>query len=120
MDPEKLTQYREILLAKLESLIGTAGKTLEELSNGEEAFPDPVDRALTESSRSIELRKRDRERKLIQKIRAALAKIEEGTYGECENCGEEISHERLLARPEASLCINCKEEQEKVEKQFNI
>lgn len=120
MDPKKLAQYREILLAKLESLLGTAGKTLEELSNGDETFPDPVDRALSESSRSIELRKRDRERKLIQKIRNALAKIEDGTYGECENCGEEISHERLLARPEASLCINCKEEQEKLEKQFNI
>ncbi len=120
MDRKDLEYYRNILVAKLESLLGTAGKTLEQLINSDELFADPVDRAFSESSRIIELRTRDRERKLIQKIITSLKKIEDGTYGECEDCGEEISHERLRARPEATLCIRCKEEQEQLEKQFGI
>ncbi len=119
MEPNEVEYYRELLYSKLQSLLGTAGKTIEELSRSTDSFADPVDRALSESSKSIELRKRDRERKLIQKILTALNKIKEGTYGECEECGEPISRERLKARPEATLCINCKEEQEEMEKKFN-
>lgn len=110
--------YKELLMQRMETLIGTAGKTLDELVNEDETFSDPLDRASSESNRSIELRKRDRERKLIQKIKKALVKIQEGTYGECTDCSDEISSERLRARPEATLCIKCKEDQEQLEKRF--
>ncbi|MCH8029369.1 MAG: RNA polymerase-binding protein DksA [Candidatus Dadabacteria bacterium] len=118
MTPEQLSFHRDLLIEKLEGLLGTAGKTIEELTKDDDSFPDPVDRAMSESSISIVLRKSDRERKFIQKIRSALKKIQDGSYGECEDCSDEISGERLRARPEATLCINCKEEQETMEKQF--
>jgi DnaK suppressor protein len=120
MNPEKLNYFRGILLEKINLLLNTAGKTMSELSQEEDSFPDPVDRAMSESNISIELRKRDRERKLLQKIQKAIQKVEDGTYGICEECGDEISEERLKVRPEASLCIRCKEEQEKIEKQHGL
>ncbi|SRR5579875_709610 len=120
MDPEKLEYFKGILLGKMNQLLGTAGKTLSEMSQEDDAFPDPLDRAMSESSRTVELRKRDRERKLIQKILKAIQKVEDNTYGLCEECGDEISEERLRVRPEATLCIRCKEEQEKLEKQFGL
>ncbi|KRT66449.1 MAG: TraR/DksA family transcriptional regulator, DnaK suppressor protein [Candidatus Dadabacteria bacterium CSP1-2] len=120
MNPEKLEFFKGILLEKMNLLIDTAGKTMSEMSQEDDSFPDPLDRAMSESSRTIELRKRDRERKLIQKIQKAIQKMEDGTYGICEECGDEISEERLKVRPEASLCIKCKEEQEKIEKQLGL
>lgn len=120
MNPEKLEYFKGILLEKMNQLLGTAGKAMSEMSQEDDAFPDPVDRAMSESSRTVELRKRDRERKLIQKILKALQKVEDNTYGTCEECGDEISEERLTVRPEATLCIKCKEEQEKLEKQFGL
>lgn len=120
MNPEKLEYFKGILLEKMNQLLGTAGKTMSEMSQEDDAFPDPLDRAMSESSRTIELRKRDRERKLIQKILKAIQKVEDKTYGTCEECGDEISEERLRVRPEATLCIRCKEEQEKFEKQFGL
>jgi DnaK suppressor protein len=104
----------------MNQILGTAEKTMSQLSQEDGTFPDPIDRALTESSRSIELRTRDRERKLLQKIVKALKKMENGSYGICEECGDEISEDRLRVRPEATLCIKCKEEQEKLEKQFGL
>ena len=118
MDKSDIKLYRELLLRRHAELLGIAEDTLARMSEGKEAYPDPLDRAMSESSSSIELRKRDRERKLIQKIKTALKKIEEGTYGVCESCGEYISHERLKVRPEAMLCISCKEEQERDEKKI--
>jgi DnaK suppressor protein len=120
MNPEKLNYFKGILLEKINLLLDTAGKTVNELSQEEDSFPDPVDRAMSESNISIELRKRDRERKLLQKIQKAIQKVEDGTYGICEECGDDISEERLKVRPEASLCIKCKEEQEKIEKQLGL
>jgi RNA polymerase-binding transcription factor len=120
MDPERLEYFKGILLERMDQLLGTAGKTVNEMSQEDDTFPDPLDRAMSESSRTIELRKRDRERKLLQKIQKAIQKMEEGTYGTCEECGDEISEERLRVRPEATLCIKCKEEQEKLEKQFGL
>lgn len=120
MRPEKLEKYKNLLLERMNKLLGTAGQTLDKLSSEVDLFADPVDRAMSESSNIIELRKRDRERKLLQKIKEAIQRTEDGTYGVCEDCGEEISDSRLSARPEATLCINCKEEQEKVEKQFGL
>jgi len=79
-------------------------------------FPDPTDRASMESDRNFTLRIRDRERKLIAKIREALERIEDGTFGHCEMCDDEISIERLKARPVTTLCIECKRRQEAQEK----
>ena len=118
MNENEIKLYRELLIRRHAELLGIAEDTLSRMSEGKEAFPDPVDRALSESSSSIELKKRDRERKLIQKIKTALKKIEEGSYGICESCGEYVTHERLKVRPEAVLCISCKEEQERNEKKF--
>ena len=118
MKTSELQSYREILIRKLGELLGVAEDTLTKLSSSDILFPDPLDRALSESNRSIELRKRDRERKLIQKIRTALSKIEGGTYGICEKCGQYIAEQRLRARPEATMCISCKEEEEEIEKKF--
>src|SRR3990170_8814673 len=120
MDKQRLKHFREILIKKMAGLLGIAEDTVTRMSEGDGTFPDPLDRALSESNSTIELRKRDRERKLIQKIQKAIQKMEDGTYGVCEICGEEISEERLKVRPEASLCIKCKEEQEKIEKQLGL
>lgn len=91
-------------------------ETVNVMALDEETFPDPNDRASLESDRNRDLRIRDRERKLIPKIRTALERIENNTYDVCEECGENISEQRLKARPVTTLCIKCKEEQEKQEK----
>jgi DnaK suppressor protein len=87
-------------------------------SEVDEACADPTDRATLESDRAFLLRIRDRERKLLGKIDAAVARIEDGTYGRCEECGEEIGIERLKARPVTTLCIACKSAQEARERQL--
>lgn len=110
--------YRDLLIKKMADLLGIAEETVLRMSRGDGTFPDPLDRAMSESSRSIELRKRDRERKLIQKITIALKKIDEGTYGICEICMEPISEQRLKARPETNMCYECKVEQEENEKRY--
>lgn len=120
MKAKELKLYKELLEQRIDNLVGSAEETLDTMSKGDDSFPDPIDRAMSESNRSIELRKRDRERKLIQKIKKAIQRTEDGSYGVCDECGEEISESRLKARPETILCINCKEEQEKVEKQFGL
>jgi DnaK suppressor protein len=86
------------------------------MSDLKENMPDPTDRATLESDRNFTLRIRDRERKLIGKIKDALERIENGTYGICESCEEDISDERLKARPVTTLCIACKQKQEDEEK----
>jgi len=116
MDQAQLELFRKLLQKNLDELLGEADKTLGEMTDSDEHFPDPTDRAAVESDRSFELRIRDRERKLIKKIKKALEKIDEGTYGICEECGEEISTKRLEVRPVATLCIECKAKQEKEEK----
>ncbi len=116
MEPEKLEQFRKLLLEKRERLIKEALKTVGDLVDNPTKLPDPTDQAAFESDRGFELRIRDRERKLIKKIDRALKRIEEGSYGICEACGEDIDEKRLLARPEASLCIHCKRKQEQMEK----
>ena len=82
------------------------------MTDTEETFPDPTDRATLESDRNFILRIRDRERKLIMKIREALQRMEDGTFGLCEACGDEIGIDRLKARPVTTLCIECKRRQE--------
>ncbi|PLX82993.1 MAG: RNA polymerase-binding protein DksA [Desulfuromonas sp.] len=116
MDKKKIEEFREILQEQLDSLLREAGKTVSEMTDEKANFPDPTDRASLESDRNFELRIRDRERKLIMKIREALERVEEGEFGICESCEEEIGEARLRARPVTTLCIDCKTEQERQEK----
>lgn len=116
MEKKKAEEFKAILEDQLETLLRDAGKTVAEMTDEKENFPDPTDRASMESDRNFELRIRDRERRLIGKIREALKRIEDGEFGICESCEEEITESRLRARPVATLCIDCKEEQERRER----
>ncbi len=116
MDKERLEQFRIQLLAKKEEIANEAGKTLSEMTDQTTNVPDPNDRATIESGRSFELRIRDRERKLVSKIDEAIARIDDGSYGMCEDCDEKIGLKRLEARPVTTLCIDCKTLQETKEK----
>lgn len=113
MDSEKKERFRKILLDQLRKLDEEAGETLHALHNQPSSVTsDPFDAADEEHNRGFTLRLRDREQKLRKKILRALEKLEDGTYGICEACGEPIEEKRLLSRPVATLCIDCKEEQE--------
>jgi len=116
MDKKNLEKFRQLLTQQLDGLLREVGKTVSEMTEENFNFPDPTDRASLESDRNFELRIRDRERMLINKIRQALARIEDGSFGFCESCDEAIGNERLLARPVTTLCIDCKTEQERQEK----
>ena len=108
--------YKSLLTQKINELLSEAGKTVTEMTNGKENYPDPNDRASLESDRNFELRIRDRERKLIMKMQEAIKRIDDGIFGICEVCGGQISEKRLIARPVTTLCIDCKTKQEKMEK----
>jgi DnaK suppressor protein len=116
MDKEQLELFREQLLLKKQEILTDAGKTMTEMTDQTTNVPDPNDRATLESGRSFELRIRDRERRLLTKIDEAIARIDDGSYGVCEDCGEEIGLKRLEARPVTTLCIDCKTLQETREK----
>jgi len=108
---KELEFFRNFLNQWMQELRSEAGKTVEDMDE-DENFPDPTDRASMESNRNSVLRIRDRERKLIFKIQEALRRLDDGTYGICEECEEEIGIERLKARPVTTLCIECKSSQE--------
>ncbi len=108
MEKEKLAFFKELLNERLRELFEEAEKTVTGMTGGKDSFPDPTDRANLETDRNFELRIRDRERKLIGKIEEAIGRIENGTFGICAECGEDISEERLKARPVTTLCIDCK------------
>jgi DnaK suppressor protein len=117
MNKESLEYFRSLLHERLEELIGKAEVTRASMTMaGASPFPDPADRATLETDRNFTLRIRDRERKLIAKIREALERIEDGTYGICEICGGEISEKRLRARPVTTMCVTCKARMEALEK----
>lgn len=116
MDKVNQTYFKEILLKRLDELYDEAERTVAGMTDTEETFPDPTDRATLESDRNFMLRIRDRERKLIIKIREALQRIEDGTFGDCEACGDEIGIDRLKARPVTTLCIECKRKEEASER----
>ncbi len=117
MKEDRREHFKFILTAKLEGLLNGAGKTVSDMAEAEgENFPDPTDRATQETDNSVLLRVKDRERKLISKVRDAMERIEKGTYGICELCGSDISHKRLEARPVTTCCIECKKEAEEQEK----
>jgi len=117
MERERLEFFRELLNERLKTILEEAEKTVKGMTTDRDSFPDPTDRANLETDRNFLLRIRDRERKLIGKIKEALARIDDGTFGICEECGEEISEERLKARPMTTLCIDCKTKAEEEEKQ---
>lgn len=116
MEAEKLDYFRNVLADEMKTLLTDAGKTVTEMTSDSSNFPDPTDRATQESDRNFELRIRDRERKLINKIKDALERIDNGEFGICEECGDEISEARLKVRPVTTLCINCKMEEEQKER----
>jgi DnaK suppressor protein len=118
MEQEKLEYFRNILNEEMKTLLGEAGKTVSEMHIDASNFPDPTDRASQESDRSFELRIRDRERKLINKIKDAIERIESGEFGICDSCGEEIGEARLKARPVTTQCIDCKIAAEEKERRF--
>jgi DnaK suppressor protein len=109
--------FRRILLQWKRELMDEVDRTVHHMQDEAANFPDPNDRATQESEFSLELRARDRERKLIKKIDEALASVNSGDYGYCESCGVEIGIRRLEARPTATLCIDCKTLDEIREKQ---
>ncbi len=116
MDQKKLEYFKGLLQNQLDDLIEEALKTVNGMTNLKDNFPDPTDRAALETDRNFLLRIRDRERKLIEKIKEALERIDNGTFGICEVCGTDIGEERLKARPVTTLCIECKKKQEAREK----
>lgn len=95
MKDETIEYFREFLTSRLQELLNRADHTVTGMTHQKENFPDPTDRASLESDRNFMLRIRDRENKLIKKIKKALDRIEDGTFGICESCGEDISIERL-------------------------
>jgi DnaK suppressor protein len=116
---EQLDMFRRILLAQRGQLLSEAGKVVTRMGGATETFADPSDRAAWENESTRDLRIRDRERKLMDKIDQALSRIEDGTFGECEECGEMITVGRLKARPVTTLCIECKAKQEADELRAN-
>jgi len=118
MNEQQREYFRQKLLRWKDEILREARETLLHLQNENENHPDLADRASSETDRSIELRARDRQRKLISKIDAALARIEDGTYGYCEETGEPIALKRLEARPIATLTIEAQERHERRERVY--
>jgi DnaK suppressor protein len=115
----QLKKFKTLLTEKRDEIIKKAKQTLEEdMALDANDLPDEMDLASSEYLQSFTFRLRGREKVFLDKIEKALAKIEDGSFGVCEECSEEISVKRLEARPETTLCIRCKEDQERMEKDF--
>jgi DnaK suppressor protein len=120
MNEEDIKYFEALLKDRLEELLSHADDTVSGMTAPKENFPDPTDRATLESDRNFMLRIRDREHKLIKKVKKALERIENKTFGICEKCGEDISIERLKARPVTTQCIECKTKEEAFEKALGL
>jgi DnaK suppressor protein len=118
MSDKQLDHFRDILNAWKRELMFEVDRTVHHMQDEAANFPDPNDRATQESEFGLELRTRDRERKLLRKIDSALSRIDDGSYGFCEETGEEIGLKRLEARPVATLCLEAQERRELAERQF--
>lgn len=116
MPKKKLDEFRKMLMKKKNDLIQEAVQSVGDLTEVQEVLPDMTDQASAEMERNFMLRIKDRERKLIFKINEVLARIDDGTYGVCEICGDLINEERLKARPETTQCIECKTDMEEQER----
>ena len=119
MSKKQLNHFEKILLIWKSQLEQEAGKTVDHMQKESVNYADPNDRASQESDFGLELRTRDRERKLLKKIQQSLRRIENGSYGYCEETGEEIGLKRLEARPVATLCLEAQERREITEKQYS-
>ena len=117
MNSKQLAHFRNILTSLKQGLMADIERTVHTMQDEATVFADPNDRASQETDIAIELRNRDRERKLIKKIEETIAQIDSGDYGYCTGCGVEIGIKRLEARPTASMCIDCKTLEEVREKQ---
>ena len=120
MKKKDIEYFKGFLNDRLEELLSHADDTVSGMTAQKENFPDPTDRASLEADRNFMLRIRDRESKLIRKIKKALARIENKTFGMCEKCGEEITIQRLNARPVTTQCIDCKTKEEAIEKSLGL
>lgn len=120
MDKKDIEYFETLLKNRLEELLSHADDTVSGMTTQKENFPDPTDRAALEANRNFMLRIRDREHKLIKKIKKALDRIENNTFGICETCGEDISIQRLKARPVTTQCIDCKTKEEAQEKALGL
>lgn len=118
MSDDQLEHFRNILTSWKRELMEEVDRTVNHMQDEAANFPDPNDRATQESEFGLELRTRDRERKLLRKIGSALNRIDEGSYGFCDETGEEIGLKRLEARPVATLCLEAQERRELAERQF--
>ena len=120
MKKKDLDYFKKYLESRLDELLSQADDTVSGMTTPKENFPDPTDRAALEADRNFMLRIRDRESKLIKKVKQALERLDGGTYGICESCGEDISIKRLKARPVTTQCIDCKSKEEALEKALGL
>ena len=118
MNDSQLSYFKQLLTMWKNDLIDEVDRTVVHMKDEASNFPDPNDRATQESEFGLELRTRDRERKLLKKISSALVRIGEGDYGYCDETGEEIGLKRLQARPVATLSLEAQERREKAERQY--
>lgn len=117
---EELHSLKKVLDDQLEALMSQSRDAVAELTEVRENDADPLDLAVSESNRDFTLRLADRERRLVAKIRYALERMTSGEYGGCEACGEPVTYGRLMARPVATLCIDCKTEAEQIESRKRV
>ena len=117
MNEVQLAFFKEMLLKMQAEILSNAGETTEHLRDNE-VVPDPADRATNEEEHALELRTRDRERKLLKKVAQALERVASGEYGWCEETGEPIGVGRLLARPTATLSLEAQQRREKIQKMY--
>jgi len=120
MKKKDIEYFKDLLANRLEELLNHADDTVSGMTAPKENFPDPTDRASLESDRNFMLRIRDRENKLIKKIKKALDRMENDAFGICEKCGEDITLKRLKARPVTTQCIDCKTKEEAFEKALGL
>jgi DnaK suppressor protein len=120
VEKKDIEYFREVLTNYLEELLNRADNTVSDMTAPKENLPDATDRASLEADRILMLRIRDREYKLIKKIKNALERIEDNTFGVCEKCDEDISIARLKARPVTTQCIDCKTREEATERTLGL
>lgn len=116
LQPDEMAYFKQLLTQQLDDLLNAAERTVGSLVKSDSQAADPLDQAALDTDRNTTYRIRDRESRLIRKIKTALSKIEDGSFGICDRCGEEITVARLKARPVTSYCIRCKTQMEAFEK----
>jgi DnaK suppressor protein len=112
MNHETIEQIRARLIESMEELKGAADKTLKDMKNHQERLPDPMDQATLESHQTLELAIRYREKDMLGEIRETIDRIDQGHFGQCDQCGAAISQQRLFLAPMSRLCKSCKEKEE--------